>query len=318
MRKPVYIFWGILLSIWMAGCSKTVNTEEPVNTEGPVITEGPVNTAEPVSTEKPGEWYDNYDVICHALGLTEEGYEYTNSKEAFEYNYELGQRVFEVDLQLTSDNVMVLRHDWDYHDLGQGEYFNWSEDFMPVPTAEEFLAAPIYWKYTPLSLADWFEIMKNHPDIYMVTDSKFSLEEPEKVSEQFRIIVDTAIDNGYEDVLSRVIVQIYTEDMYEQVMEVYPFTHVIWTLYYCGYQDSAEMAQFCRDKEIEALAIPAGWWTEWAEQDMEPHNLRVFAYTVNNEAWAEDLLQRGVSGIYSDTLTNEQVAAMKKNGTDER
>ena len=45
------------------------------------------------------------------------------------------------------------------------------------------------------------------------------------VKEDFRIFVDTAVKNGYEDVLSRVIVQIYYKEMYDEVMSVYDFEH---------------------------------------------------------------------------------------------
>lgn len=46
------------------------------------------------------------------MGSTEEGDTLTNSRDAMEYDYKLGQRVFEADLAITSDDVVVLRHDW--------------------------------------------------------------------------------------------------------------------------------------------------------------------------------------------------------------
>ena len=89
------------------------------------------------------EWYERWPVICHALGRTEEGDNLTNSYEALLYNYAKGQRVFEADIAITSDDVAVLRHDWE-SDLGQGVRFGWTEEDRQVPSAEKFLAAPIY------------------------------------------------------------------------------------------------------------------------------------------------------------------------------
>lgn len=51
-------------------------------------------------------------LISHAMGEID-GYYYTNSLEAFENSYyNRGSRVFEVDLSLTKEGVLVARHDW--------------------------------------------------------------------------------------------------------------------------------------------------------------------------------------------------------------
>ncbi len=50
---------------------------------------------------------------------------------------------------------------------------------------------------------------------------------------RFRLFVGTALDGGYEEVLSRVIVQIYYEDMYDEVMSVYPFEKIRFRFWLC-------------------------------------------------------------------------------------
>ena len=247
------------------------------------------------SREMP--WYEKYPVICHACGRTEEWDLLTNSKEAFVYNYYRGQRVFEVDIQITSDEVMVLRHDWE-SDLGQADAFGWTTEKKGAVTAQEFLDTPIYGKYTPLTLEDWFGIMKQCPDIYMVTDTKYSPE----VEKQFKLFVDTAVKNGYEDVLSRVIVQIYYKDMYDEVMAVYPFENIIWTLYYIGYPDGQEILDFMEQSEIPVLVIPSSWWDASKKSDLENSTVRVYVHTVDDEEEARQRLEQGISGIYSDDI----------------
>lgn len=241
-------------------------------------------------------WYEKYPVICHALGRTSEGDTLTNSREAFLYNYGRGQRVFEADLQVTSDGVMVLRHDWS-SDLGQADAFGWTEEREAV-TAEEFLDAPIYGRYAPLTLEDWFAIMKRYPGIYLVTDTKYS----QDVEGQFRLLVDTAVENGYEDVLSRVIVQIYYREMYDEVTAVYPFKNWIWTLYYIGYQDSREILDFMTQKEIPVLVMPSNWWDGQKKEDLEEGGIRVYVHTVDDEEEARWRIEQGVSGIYTDDI----------------
>ena len=245
-------------------------------------------------------WYEKYPVICHALGRTQEGDTLTNSLEAFQYNYMRGQRVFEADVQITSDGKMVLRHDW-VSGLGQEEAFGWTEEDSWAVTAEEFLSSPIYGKYTPLSLEDWFAIMREYPDIWFVTDTKYSNE----VEAQFSLFRDTAIENGYEDVLSRVIVQIYYKEMYDEVMKVYPFENLIWTLYYIGYPGKQEILDFMAEKEIPVLVMPSSWWYGQQEEDLKDSSIKVYVHTVNDEEEALLRLQHGVSGIYSDDILPE-------------
>jgi len=246
-------------------------------------------------------WYDKYSVICHALGRTKEGDSLTNSREAFLYNYDQGQRVFEADIQITSDGVMVLRHDW-VSDLGQLKETG-------AVTAEEFLSTPIYGKYTPLSLEDWFAIMETYPNIYMVTDTKYTPD----VEGQFQLFVDTAIENGYEDVLSRVIVQIYYKEMYDEVTAVYPFENWIWTLYYIGYPGGQEVLDFMTEKKIPVLTMPSDWWFAERENDLKNTEIKVYVHTVDDEEEARQRIKQGVSGIYSDNILPEMFQKWRKN-----
>ena len=61
--------------------------------------------------------WTKYDLIAHAGGGIDEK-TYTNSVEAFKLNYENGFRLFEFDIAITSENILVARHGWD-DDIGQ-------------------------------------------------------------------------------------------------------------------------------------------------------------------------------------------------------
>ena len=81
-------------------------------------------------------WYDNNKVVIHALGEVD-GYTYTNSLEALENSFSMGNRVFECDFALTSDDKMVACHDWNVDFLERFSEEN-------VPTKEEFMRVKIY------------------------------------------------------------------------------------------------------------------------------------------------------------------------------
>lgn len=247
-------------------------------------------------------WYDNFPTICHALGMTEEGDTLTNSREALEYNYALGQRVFEADISVTSDNVAVLRHDWS-SDLGQAQEFGWTKEEKPVPTAEEFLRTPIYGKYTPMTLLDLYGVMAEVNDMYVVIDPKYSPD----VNAQFTLLVNTALDNGYEEVLDRIVVQIYYEQMYDEVEAVYHFKNYLYTLYYIGFPGGAEAGTFCEEHGIPVLVMPYTWIGNSILQDLEGYPLRLYVHTVNEQEDALRMTSMGVEGIYTDCITPEEV-----------
>lgn len=250
-----------------------------------------------------GEWYEKHQVVCHALGSTKEGDAEGNYLEALEYNYNLGFRVFEADIQITSDHVAVLRHDWE-QDLGQAEAFGWTEEEKPVPTAEEFLEVPIYGRYTPLLLKDLFGIMAQREDIYVVLDPKY---DPDMTG-QFEVIVNTALDNGYESVLDRVIVQLYYQDMYEEVTQVYPFKNFIYTLYYIGWPGGESVGRFCEEKGIPVLVMPYTWITNDLLQELKPYStLKLFPHTINDPEDAQRMISLSADGIYSAKITPSQM-----------
>lgn len=251
-------------------------------------------------------WYEQQKVICHALGQTETGESMTNCKEAFLYNYQRGFRVFEIDIQDTKDGIPVLRHDWT-EDLGQGDTFGRLEDgSLCIPSGELFLTTKIYGKYTPLSLQDMFSLMQEYPDCYVVLDPK---DTPDRYA-QFLQFVNIAKDNGYEEVLDRIIVQLYSEEMLEVVQKIYPFSHYLYTLYYSGYYEDA--AVFCEKNKIPIMAMPVGWVTEYVF-DHTPSSVKIWAYTTDKPSTQEKLAQMGVDGIYvNNTLPSEWDTIQKK------
>ena len=259
--------------------------------------------------EEAKDWKE-FASVCHALGSLGTGEMCSNSLEAFEYNYKRGYKVFEADLQITSDNVYVLRHDWDM-DLGQADSFGWTGEDHRIPTAEEFLSVPIFGKYTPMTLETWFGIMKEHPDIWFITDTKYS----PTVPDDFRLFIDTAKACGCEDVLDRVIVQLYYEDMYEEVNSVYPFKNYIYTLYYVGYpEDTAGLFGFMEKNNIGGLTMPENYWDERKKADMSaPRNFNVYLHTVDDLKKAVNMLD-GVDGLYTNELTESALEYIKQKG----
>jgi len=239
-------------------------------------------------------------IIGHSFGSVD-GISYTGSKEAFLEKYDKGYRTFEVDLEITSDNKVVLRHDWD-----QEIQVGISSECIPME--EEFLAVPILGTYTPLSFADLCLLMQEYPDIWIVTDSKYS--DTENVEKQFTIMVQTAEECNAVEVLDRMVVQIYNETMYEKIKEVHPFPSFIFTMYQ-RWDGTAEqliqISRWCVEHDVDAIAM---WYYLSDEENREVakrYDRDIYLHTVNDIAAAREFLENGVTGIYTDDIYPEEL-----------
>ncbi len=113
--------------------------------------------------------------IAHAGG-TIDGIKYTDSKEALDYSYGRGFRLFELDIIKTIEGDFIAAHDWGHWKKETG-----FDGDTPV-SRKEFLNHKIRGKYTPLDMEGinkWFEV---HPDAILVTDK---VDEPVMFAKQF-------------------------------------------------------------------------------------------------------------------------------------
>lgn len=235
-------------------------------------------------------------VICHALGELD-GKKTLNCLEGFLESYKAGVRVFEADFRLTSDDQVVLRHDWKagLQEGISGKY---------IPTLEEFLSTPILGTYTPLSFRDLLKLMEAYPDICVITDTKFTDEE--LIHKQFRAMVRDAQALGLSYLFDRMEVQVYSERHFVIVNSIHPFKHYIYTLYQDSFEgtekDFRKRVAFAAENGIEAITIKVKEWNpEWISAADES-GIKVYVHTVNDPDQAARLLEQGVSAVYSDSL----------------
>lgn len=247
--------------------------------------------------------WEGQTTIAHACGGID-GRAYTNSLEAFEYNYEAGHRTFEVDFCITSDDQMVCWHDWEFaveEGVSQGG----------APTQEEFLASKIEGVYTPMSLEMLLDLMQEYDDVWIVTDTKDT--DPDLIKKEFEILLATAEKKHVKKLLDRFVIQIYHEEMYDVVEDVYHFPNYILTLYQLwgdGNTDSyREYCIFCQEKGIQGITM----WYEWPYKVPEvleiaqEYGIKLYTHTINDPQIAQEQLQMGISGVYTDYLTPDDL-----------
>jgi glycerophosphoryl diester phosphodiesterase len=260
--------------------------------------------------EEPAEpivkpWTD-YRLIAHAMGGID-GHDYTSSREAFETNYELGHRLFETDLILTSDNHLAGRHDWEEYLAEQFEQDIPIELKGQALTLKTFKKLKIFHQYHPMSFSDVAKLMSSHPDVYITTDTK-EIDE-ELVGKQFTEMVKKAnkIDPS---ILQRIVPEIYSPEMYSLVMSIYPFPSVMYSTYMSS-ASHEQVIDFMVSKQIKTVAIPSEDISPAYVRALVSRGIKIYVSTVNKPKEIKQYLKMGVYGFYTDFLTYDDVTKAK-------
>ena len=252
----------------------------------------------PISAQaQTKKWYEQNRLVAHALGAIEDKKE-TNSKEAFIHSWENGYKVLEADFSLTSDGVVVVRHDFD-----QDSYYNLEQQVQngsTAMTANRFVNEKINFRYTPLTAAQLFELLAEYEDVYLITDTKYT--DTQKVKIQFQSIVNIAKNMGREDILNRIVVQIYNNEMMTTIKQIYPFENWIYTLYQTPNPNYDEIASFCASNGIDVVTINYEAVKKENVQKLTAKGIKVYAHTVNRILDFKAMLNAGCYGIYTDYI----------------
>ena len=246
----------------------------------------PAGTLDPLTLWQDIPSYDDYVLVSRVA-----------ARESFLYNYRLGYRVFECDFVLTSDGYAVLRHDW----LGGMQE---GIDEAHIPTREQFSETPILGQYTPLTFGDLLDLMIHYPDIWIITDFKDT--DDASVTALFTALVNEANAMGRADLLSRMVVQLYTPEMYHTVEAVHHFGHYMLTLYQTEFYGEADILErYVREAAALGIHDIVMWSFLYDESFLpilEAYGSRVYVHTLSDPAAAQKLLDRGVYGVYADGI----------------
>ncbi len=251
--------------------------------------------------------WDNYQTVAHALGGLD-GQRYLNCKEGFEYYYEKGVRLFEVDVLKTADGVWVCRHDWKKA-MGQ-----WEGEDKKILMADAFSNTPIYGQYTPLTLEDLFVLLKKYPDAYVMIDCKdYANRNYENTLADYKAYAKVARTAGAEAVLDQLIPQVYNQKMYKAMEKVHHFPTYLYSLWQeFPMKQLKKAAAYCKETGIFAVSINYKHWTKEIQEMFDEQGINVYVYTVNKPKSAERYLKAGAAGVVTDQILPEQLVKKKK------
>lgn len=247
--------------------------------------------------------WTSYPYIAHAFGGIL-GNSYTNSREAFLLNYELGHRVFEVDFNITTDGRTVIAHDadgWRTSAVVKSDS-DVQTTANPDPAAftyANFMSSLWYDKYHPLDLDALFQLLQKYPDAYIVTDTKYF--DQENVTLQFSEFLTTA-QKYDEKLLDRFIPQIYRTEMLAWIMDIYPWKSIIYTLYSDPEWTPENVLEFSQQSGVKFITMWGSLVNPETLNLWKTAGIKVAAHTVNDFTQANYLYGLGVSVIYTDFL----------------
>ena len=87
---------------------------------------------------------------------------------------------------------------------------------------------------------------------------------------------------GKEDLLDRVIVQVYNQRMYWAVKSVHPFKHFVYTTYKQPDAAFYKVVKFCKQNGIEAITSPKNDINDYRMELLAKQGIYSYTHSVNN------------------------------------
>lgn len=262
----------------------------------------------------PSKEFYEYNVIAHGCGGID-GYIYTDSMEAIENSYLNGTRLFDIDLRFSSDNQIIIRHDWDY-DLGQPEFDyirnsdSWASKYKQgqrardiLPSKDKFIQTPIYGKYHAISFDDVYQWAKLHKNTYFVLDTK------EDVIETYRWIIDNyGFDKSF---LDQIVVSCYDVNDLKEIFNIYDFKNVMLRKYEVYYIDFDDFINNCIKYKVKAVSVSLDYYDNY-EGIKKLHDLGIKIYwAIENDI--ENYKNNHIGdGVISDWITENDITELIK------
>lgn len=253
-------------------------------------------------------------LISHAGGGYRDGDQgdlsyYTNSYDALIQNYNLGARVFEFDFCMTTDGRLAAVHDWDKfanmdgEAVSSAEWANMSANAKPLTDGA----------YTTMFIEDILDQMMINQDMYLVTDFKFDELNEAEMTLLFHTLMD-AVEKRDTTLAHRIIPQIYSEEMYDWIMNIYPFESIIFTCYKTT-EDAKDIIQFCSEKEnIHVITAKYGdkRFDENIIKRIHRKKLLFYNHTISSYPKLYECFANGVDGVYSNLFLPQDIDVYKK------
>lgn len=263
-------------------------------------------------------------VMAHGGG---QGYFPSNTMAAFKNSYNLGVDVLEMDVQMTKDNILVLRHGenktgnirhmsncdtviWkeDYQDLYETcnfgyNYVNLDNEYpYRDMTSEEWIEAEVYLTKLEDLFIEFGDSILYNIEIKADADAP-RLETADALYDllsEYELLEETLVATSFDDISKYIVetypdVQISTSQKEAQniIIPAYTLTSVFYTP---GAYSSVQIPMSFNLPIIGDLNLS----TKLLTATLHRHNMAIHYWTINNEDDMRKLIEIGCDGIITD------------------
>lgn len=235
-------------------------------------------------------------LMAHAFGGMEKK-TYHNTKKAFYHGVEKGYQYMEVDLSFTKDERLVLCHGWSPSNckcIG----LPYEESFADM-TYERIMGMQVHGNPI-MDAKEFYKLMKEHPSLCFEID--FHSFKGEAIQKRIHAMLEDFEHD--EEVLDRLLIQAYSESMYEDMNAVHPFRYY---QYIVGNKMDRldDIITYALDHHICVLGLRANLAKPKLVQKIRNAGLYVMCYTVEKDVEiAQKLLDSGVNTLCTDFITD--------------
>ncbi|SDB47797.1 glycerophosphodiester phosphodiesterase family protein [Butyrivibrio sp. INlla16] len=240
--------------------------------------------------------------IVHAAGFIQKGdgeqVNYTSSLEALKNCYEKGNNFCELDFLMTTDGQLVCAHSWK-------QLYDNGEALSGAVSLEQALNCKVEGEFTPLDLDRLSAFMRDHTNIYIVTDIK----------QDYNIDGARFIAEKYPELMDRMIIQVYHEQ--EAVtMEKIGFRYIIYTLYRTSEEERTPEAirNDASKHDFVAWTVKKSFLNDELISAIDESGGVIFTHTINDPEDMKNYIAMGVDGFYSDVVSWDDIKKELGNG----
>jgi glycerophosphoryl diester phosphodiesterase len=263
-------------------------------------------------------------VMAHGGG---QGYFPSNTMSAFQYSYELGVDVLEMDVQMTNDNILVLRHGenktGNIRHMSNCDAVIWKENYQDLYETCNFgynyIDENETYPYRDMTHQEWVEakvylttleelFIAFGDDILYNIEIKADADAPRtetadalyELLNQYDLFDKTLVATAFDDI-SKYIVEKYPEinlstsqaEAQKVIIPAYTFTSLF---YKPGAYSSVQIPTSFNLPVINTLNLS----TKLLVNTLHRHNMAVHYWTINDPDEMRRLIELGCDGIITD------------------
>lgn len=228
------------------------------------------------------------NTVMHAGGYYNNE-SYRNQKEAFNYNLARDKKYFEIDYINTADGQLVAMHSWD----GFLKRFYGKDDFVIGKALDynEFMSLKSVNDYSQFDAKLSIDWLRANPEAFFITDIK------ENNIENLKIFIKP----WAEGIMDRIIPQVYTIEEYYEAKAL-GFGNIIYTSY-MNKDTLDQIIEFAKTEKPFGITLTLDRFESGAFDPIKSiEGVKIFVHTINDLNQAEDLINRGAYGVYTDRL----------------